>query len=389
MRKLITLIKIDFKSLPISGAVVILLAPLIIMLSVYLSLPEELFSGEPIKAFDIAVADNGGDMITELVIIEVSQMDIINELHVVSFEDGQRLLREGEVAAFVDLPVGIEEALMFNRPATISLYGSYLFPVEAAILRAALSAAAYGVSAVQADVFAFTYLAENAFESRSEFVAARSNLAMRLMFLSLGRNFAVSVEATALTGYVAGLLAVIIFVSSSFAAIFVSINTAAQSKERFIPLMKMTRLGFFAFVAAKSIESVLLAALSAVIVIALLSFVGLGEYYAPLYILLAALLTSLVMVPPCLLFSLSGKNIGVTALSGFGFMLGMLFLGALYPAFLLGDVINAISAFSPAALTLGISSLAFGGAFSLMLLLSVILSALLLIPAARLWRKER
>jgi ABC-type multidrug transport system fused ATPase/permease subunit len=385
LRKLITLIKYDLKCLLKPGAVLILLAPVIVVFSVYLSLPEALFTGGMVEPFDVAIADNGGDIITDMIISEIRDLGIVNDLHTVTKETGLRLLEQAEVAVFVDLPVGMEHALTFNIPVEITIYGSYDFPIESAIMRTIATSAARGVSAVQADIFVFTYLAEDAFEFRPDFVDARMRLAMRLMLVSLGRNAAVQVEDAMASGHLVQLVAITLFVTSAFSAIYVSLNTAAQHRERSLASMKVMNTSFTVFAAAKCVESVLFALIAAGITLIAAGQVGI-DVYSPTVLLFGAGLIAILMFPPCLLFSLAFKNPGQTALCGFGFLFCALFLGAVYPSFLVVDVIAALSRISPASFAVDISRWTFGGSLTAIALIPFVASSLFFIPSLRLWR---
>jgi hypothetical protein len=396
LRKLITLIKFDLRCLIRPGAVFVLLAAVILMGSVYLSLPEGLFEGAVIEPFDIAIADNGGDVITNMIISEIRGMDIFSDIRIVTPERGLALLEQGEIAAFANIPVGLEDSMIFNIPAVIEVHGSAYFPIQAAVMEAAAESAARGVSAVQADVYVFNYLAADFFEERADFVRARSELAANLMFMSLGRNAAVSVDAAAASGFAAQLLAIALFISAALVSIYVSIDAAARWRERSVATIKLalrgtthaianTNYDFLLFAAAKCIAAIALTAVAAAAAVLLIGVFGIDGIY-PARIFVGTAILAVALFPVNLMFSFLLKQPEQTALCGFGFMFCALFLGGVYPAFLTGRALAFVARFSPSAIALEAAAWSLGGNLTHFAIIPLVVSLLFLLLAARLWK---
>ena len=417
MRKLITLIKFDIRCLLRPGAGLVLLASVILIGSVYLSLPEQLFDGAVIEPFDIAVADNGGDMITNMIISEIRGMDIFSDIRIVTPQRGKILLEQGEVAVFADIPVGLEDSLLFNIPVVIEIHGSAAFPIQAAVMRAAAESAARGVSAVQADIYVFNYLALDLFEDRADFFRARTELAAALMVASLGRNAAVSVENPAASGFAAQLLAIALFISAGLVSIYVSIDAAAGWRERSVAAVKLAlrgpayasagtesntststntsadpgarigaNTGFFVFAAAKCAAAIVFTAAAAALALLFVGFLGFEGIY-PGRIFVGMTILAVALFPVNLMFSFLLKQPEQSALCGFGFMFCALFLGGVYPAFLTGRVLALVSRFSPSAIALETAAWSLGGNLTFFAFIPFIVSLMFLFFAARIWRK--
>jgi hypothetical protein len=385
MQKLLSFLKFDIKTQLRPGLAIVLLAPALIAISVYMSLPEELFTRGTIEPFSIAANDNGGDMVTHLIVSTLSDFDIIDEVRIVTREKGLSLLEQGNVAVFVDIPIDLEMSLIHNNPATISVYGGRDFPLQSTVMRAAAVTATDGVSAVQSAIYVFNELAFTSFEEPAEFFDTRARLAMDLMWLSLGRTRAVDVTEPASTGYLAHLIAIIIFISAGVAAVYVSINTAEQHRSRSTASMRMAGLGFTAFATNKCAQTIMFSIIAIAPTMLLATIAGLGGF-SPLRLALGTIALAILFSLPCLLFSLTFRNPAQTALCGFGFLFCTLFIGGAFPAHLTGDIFAAIAQFSPSATASNFTAWASGGTLTATTALPLLISAGFILPA---WRKFR
>lgn len=389
LTKIIALLKTELRLLITPRTLILLFAPALIAMLSVLSMPADLLKTGALVPFPAAVTSEGENgFADELIFQALEGVNIFSEIIRCTREEADALLERGEVCAAFHIPGGLEEALVYRRPAEIGLSLSEKYPLQGSAARSLAQSVVKSLAAAQAAVYSFheTMLGRYG-DDMSKLYEAENGFALSVLAEVLQRGRYLSVIES---GYVIETQFVMLFllISCGSVAVFGAHEAADRLQSGAVKRMRLGGASLADFAAARLILDMFLSVVSfAFLWVLLSSFAGLAGLS---FIKLAAgaLLISVMLSPPCLAAAFLTASSRQTAIISFVFILLILLAGgAVYPLYLLGPL-QALGSVTPGAYALKLALWAGGGVFDLGALYCAAVM-LLFVPASILIRRGR
>ncbi len=316
-----------------------------------------------IKPFPVAVVSDGDKQVAAMLGSGLRSVSLISEVMNVGSEKGMRMLDNGEVAVVVKVPDGLVNAMIDNIPVSVEVWGGEEFPVESSIILGLARGISESLTAAQATVYTYYDTARPYFESNEEFYGSYEKFARDILADVLQRGRYID-SAESIYGYTAQLISVIVFITASFAAAFVSMYYSEQLSDGTISRIRLSGTGKVVITLSKLADLLIYNALLILPLFAALKIFGVFTGISALKLFLCSCVSSLVFFAVSQSTAVLFGSQKLTILVSFACMIFLLFIGGgIYPLYLMGDLFASFGGLTPHGVNLSMTVFALGGLF--------------------------
>lgn len=284
-----------FRKLPL-----ILVAIVICIASFLAALPPQLLQSGTIPKVSIAFAYEGEqDEIIDVAMNFLSNVEVIDEFHLVTHEESRQLLDEKKIDAAVAFPDNALEAFVDGDPIVIEVMANDEFIGSFAY--SLIDEAVKTLNRVPQIALKYHRMIRSQFSDREEFYRISMAFQMTLVTESLKRMDYIKTEPT-ISPFELQAMSLILFLLISIIVVFMTTLTAKQLSNGGMRRLKMRGISFADVWVAKAIIVIILSVILSLL--ASLLFVFNGISFSIIRMLLSVILLSAILHMICMVFTL-------------------------------------------------------------------------------------
>ena len=368
-----------------SGAIAVLGLMLALMgLVFYTALPHSIFESGSMPMVSMALVNPDNSNYGKILYDMLNNLPEISDLNWCEKDEAERLLAAGGVSVIIEIPNGVVDALVYNKPTTIKITSHDR--LSGASVYSAASAAADTMNLMQTAVYQYYDAAKPLISNDVLFSLSYNKFCLDLISDALSQNRLIETEEGHLDAYSALLISLLVFLIAGCCALCAGIYTTDQKQGAQIARIKLRGLSFGHFFIGRMFSCTLACILFlSIIALAIRNMASELHFFR---LIVTGVLLMLTLIPVFMVIAFPSKRPGHTAMIGLSLLLLLLFTGGgFYPAYLLNI---DITRFNPALFnTQMLTNWATGGTFPWPTALASMCPALIcVLLSVYMWRRS-